>query len=128
MPREVVPTPALTSSPGFSHAVRAGGLLVVSGQVARDGQGRLVGAGDPATQAQQVFANLRVALAAGGAGLDDVVKLGIFVTDLEARPAVAAVRDEVFVEPRPASTFVVVASLADSDLLVEVEALAWTGT
>lgn len=127
MPREVIPTPALSSSPGFSHAVRAGGLLVVSGQVARDGQGRLVGLGDPAAQAEQVFENLRVALEAGGAGWDDVIRLGIFVTDREARPAVAAVRDSAFAEPRPASTFVVVASLADPDLLVEVEALAWTG-
>lgn len=124
MPREVVATPGLASSPGFSHVVRAGDLVVVSGQIARQADGQVVGRGDPARQAAQVFDNLETALTAAGVGLDDVIRLGIFITDPSHRAAVSAQRDRVFSEPRPASTLLVVAALADPDLLVEVEALA----
>lgn len=127
MPRRAVSAQGLAHSSAYSHAVRAGDLVVVSGQVARDADGRLVGQGDVAAQTRQVFANLDAVLRAAGCGPDDVVKLTVFVTDRSARAAVSRVRDEIFTEPRPASTFLVVAGLADPDLLVEIEALAWLG-
>ncbi|MCZ9342685.1 RidA family protein, partial [Streptomyces sp. TRM76130] len=67
----------------YSHVVTAAGRLVaVSGQLPLDEDGRIVGEGDPAAQARQVFENLRRCLAAAGAGFDDVVKLTYFVTDM----------------------------------------------
>lgn len=74
---------------------RPGQLVVVSGQVAQDERGELVGPGDPAAQAQQVFENLRRCLAAAGAGLGDVVTLTFFVLDVADLPAVRAARDAV---------------------------------
>jgi enamine deaminase RidA (YjgF/YER057c/UK114 family) len=68
---------------GYSHAVAfTGRMVVVSGQVPLDAQGRLVGQDDPAAQGRQVFENLRTALAAAGASMSQVVKLTVFLTDL----------------------------------------------
>lgn len=125
MPREVLPTSGLSIGPGFSHVVRAGDFILVSGQVSRDADGRLVGYSDPEAQARQVFHNIGQALSAAGADAQDVVKITVYVTDAAARAAVGRVRDETFAEPRPASTFLVVAALAETDLLVEVEAMAY---
>src|ERR671931_818018 len=81
---------------GYSHVVSGRGRLVaVSGQVAFDEDGKLVGEGDPAAQAKQVFENLRRCLAAAGASFADVVKLTFFVTDMAIMPVVRAARDAV---------------------------------
>lgn len=111
---------------GYTHVITGSGrLVVVSGQVALDVHGNIVGAGDPAAQARQVFENLRSCLAAAGATFDDVVKLTYYVTDVGHLPAVRDARDEyVNVERPPASTAVQVAALFRPDLLLEVEALA----
>jgi len=116
---------AVSTPPGFSHAVRAGGLLFVSGQVAFDADGNVVGAGDMEAQARQVFRNLGAVLAAAGASFADLVKLTIFVRDVGAVAAIRTVRDE-FVDTAnpPASTLVEVSSLVLPDLLLEVEAVA----
>ncbi|MFF3128406.1 RidA family protein [Streptomyces sp. NPDC057908] len=72
---------------GYSHAVSfSGSMVAVSGQVPLDGQGQLVGPDDPEAQVRQVFENLKTALAAAGAGMEQVVKLTIYLTDL-ADPA-----------------------------------------
>ncbi len=111
---------------GFTHVVIGSGRLVaLSGQVAVDADGKVVGAGDPAAQARQVFDNLRRCLAAAGATFDDVIKLTYFVTDIGHLPAVRAARDEyVDVAHPPASTAVQVAALVRPELLLEVEAFA----
>ena len=113
-------------SNGYTHVVMGTGrLIALSGQVAFDENGDLVGTGDPAAQARQVFENLRRCLAAAGAGFDDVVKLTYFVTDVAYLPAVRAVRDQyIDVERRPASTAVQVVALIRPELLLEVEAFA----
>lgn len=118
--------PGMTPGNGYSHAVAARGRLVaIAGQVAMDEHGDLVGAGDPARQAERVFENLRSALAAAGATFADVVKLGIFVTDIAFLPAVRAARDRyVDTAHPPASTAVQVVALFRPGYLVEVEALA----
>jgi enamine deaminase RidA (YjgF/YER057c/UK114 family) len=111
---------------GYTQVVTgAGRLVAVSGQVAFDARGDVVGPGDPGAQARQVFENLRACLAAAGATFDDVVKLTFFVTDVAYLPAVRAVRDEFVDTSRPpASTAVQVVSLVRPDLLLEVEAFA----
>jgi len=87
---------------GYSHVVAATGrLIAISGQVALDESGRLVGPGDPEAQARQVFENLRRCLAAADATFADVVKLTVYVTDLATMTAVRAVRDEYVDTTRP---------------------------
>ncbi len=111
---------------GYSHVVSGHGRLVaVSGQVAVDEHGALVGPGDPAAQAEQVFANIGRCLAAAGATFADVVKLTFFLTDVGQLPAVRAARDAVIDADRPpASSAIVVAGLVRPEFLLEIEAFA----
>lgn len=118
-----------TGSPpakGYSHAVTFEGRLVaVSGQVPLDAQGNLVGADDPEAQVRQVFENLKTALAAADAGLEHVVKLTIFLTDLADLETLRRVRNEyVTIENPPASSLVRVVGLVNPAFRVEIEALA----
>jgi reactive intermediate/imine deaminase len=108
----------------FTDAVRAGRFLFVSGIVAVDAGGRLVGGDDVVAQVRQVFENMRAVLAAGGCGFEDVVKVTVFLTDVDDRPKVNPVRQEVFGETRPASTLVEVSRLAVPGAKVEVECIA----
>jgi enamine deaminase RidA (YjgF/YER057c/UK114 family) len=116
----------VTPGAGYTHVVIGSGRLVaLSGQIALDEQGQVVGEGDPAAQARQVFENLRRCLAAAGVTFDQVVKLTYFVTDVGFLPAIRAARDEcVDTEHPPASTAVQVAALFRPELLLEVEAFA----
>jgi enamine deaminase RidA (YjgF/YER057c/UK114 family) len=78
----------VTPGPGYSHVVTGTGRLVaVSGQVAIGEDGQLVGPGDPAAQASQVFENLRRCLAAAGLSFNEVIKLTYYVTDVAHLPA-----------------------------------------
>ncbi|GHD95216.1 RidA family protein [Streptomyces naganishii] len=110
----------------YSHVVMATGRLVaVSGQLPLDEEGGIVGEGDAAAQARQVFENLRRCLAAAGAGFDDVVKLTYFVTDTAHLPAIRAARVAHIPDDRlPASSAVQVAALVRPEFLMEIEALA----
>jgi len=108
----------------FTDAVRAGNLLYVSGIVAVDSEGRLVGGADVVAQSRQVFENMRAVLAAAGCGFEDVVKVTIFLTDVDDRPRINPVRQEVFGATRPASTLVEVPHLAVDGAKVEIECVA----
>ena len=111
----------------FSHytdAVRAGNLLFVSGCVSVDAEGNVVGVGDVVAQARQVFANIRLCLAAAGATFADVVKVTTFLTDIADRARINPVRQEFFGDARPASTLVEVSALVLPEFLIEVEAVA----
>ena len=111
----------------FSHytdAVRAGNLLFVSGCVALDAEGKLVGEGDVVAQARQVFTNIGLCLSAAGASFADVVKVTTFLTDIADRARINPVRQEFFGEARPASTLVEVSALVLPEFLIEVEAVA----
>lgn len=116
-------------SPQYSHVVWGNGRFVaISGQCAFDVDGTIVGEGDPAAQARQVFENLRRCLAAADATFDDVVKLTYFVTDMAHMAGVREARDEVFgAGLLPASSAVQVAALIRAELLVEIEAFALVG-
>jgi 2-iminobutanoate/2-iminopropanoate deaminase len=108
----------------FTDAVRAGGFLHVSGIVAVDGEGRLVGGDDVVAQTRQVFENLRAVLAAGGCGFEDVVKVTVYLTDIDDRPLINPVRQLAFGVTRPASTLVEVPRLAIDGAKVEIECVA----
>jgi len=114
---------------GYSHAVAfQGRLVVISGQVPLDADGRLVGQDDPEAQVRQVFTNLEAALAAAGAAMDDVVKLTVFLTDMADLAAFRTVRDEfIRADKPPASSLVRVSGLVNPEFRIEVEALAAIG-
>jgi 2-iminobutanoate/2-iminopropanoate deaminase len=111
----------------YTDAVQAGGLLFVSGCIPVDARGRLVGGDDVVAQARQVFANVGAVLAAAGAGFSDVVKVTVFLTDIDDRPLINTVRQDVFAGARPASTLVEVSRLALPGARLEVEAVARVG-
>lgn len=120
---EDLPTP-LT----YSHVVVATGtrLIFISGQEPEDKQGNLVGAGDLAIQARQVFANLGRALAASGARPDQVTKITIYVVNhkREYLPIIEDARVALFGEHKPADALVGIATLSNPDYLIEVDAIA----
>jgi len=124
--RHHVDPAGLPPTNGYSHAVSfTGTMVVVSGQVPLDAEGRMVGADDPQAQTRQVFLNLRAALAAAGTDLAHVVKLTVFLTNMGDLADFRAVRDE-FIDPLrpPASSLVQVSGLVNPAFRVEIEALA----
>jgi 2-iminobutanoate/2-iminopropanoate deaminase len=108
----------------FTHVVRAGRLVFVSGCVATDAEGRTVGVDDVVAQARQVHENLKKCLAAAGATFADVCKVTVFLKNVADREKVNIARREYFGTHRPASTLVQIARLVRDDLLVEIEATA----
>jgi 2-iminobutanoate/2-iminopropanoate deaminase len=110
-------------TPAFK--VSDGELIVVSGTVGVDANGKTLGVGDAAAQTRQALANIRTTLEAAGASLDDVIHVRVFSTDMGNRAAINAERRKVFKEPMPASTHVQVTRLVDEDWLVEIEAMAF---
>lgn len=122
-----IPAPdGVAPAAAYTHVVIGTGRFVaVSGQLALDEDGRLVGADDPAAQARQVFENLRRCLAAAGATFDHVVKLTFFVTDMAHMPAIRAARAQHIPDDRlPAASAVQVAALVRPEFLMEIEAYA----
>jgi reactive intermediate/imine deaminase len=119
--------PALSTPTGYSHVVEVSGAaktVYIAGQIAFDKEGKLVGAGDMAAQAEQVFKNLQAALESAGAKFSDVVKMNTYITDMAKAPAVREVRARYFGQSTPASTLVQVVALARPELLLEIEVIA----
>jgi len=118
--------PALSAPTGYTHIVEVTGpakTIYISGQIAYDKDGHLVGA-DMKAQAEQVFKNLQTALTAAGATFADVVKMNSYITDMSKVQAVRDVRARYFKDATPASTFVEVKGLVRPDLLLEIEVIA----
>ena len=118
---------ALAAIPGFSHVAKitGGQTVYLAGQVALDSSRNLVGRGDFRAQAEQVFENIKTALAAVGADFSYVVKLNMYVLDRSHLPILREVRDRyVNTETPPVSTLLVVRGLAQEEFLLEVEATA----
>src|SRR5262245_3855091 len=108
---------------GYTHVVTASrGLMVfISGQVALDQAGEIVGPGDMRAQAEQVFRNLQVALEAVSAGFADVVKVTYYICDISQIAVIREVRSQFFVADRlPASTAVEVSRLVRPEFLIEI--------
>src|SRR5262249_23522681 len=119
--------PELSTPTGYTHVIEVTGpakTVYISGQIAFDKDGKVVGAGDMKAQAEQVFKNLQAALTAAGAKFSDVVKMNTYVTDIEQAPAVREVRARYFGTTAPASTFVQVAKLVRPELMIEIEVIA----
>jgi enamine deaminase RidA (YjgF/YER057c/UK114 family) len=112
---------------GFSAAVRAGDWVVSAGASAIDSVGNLVGDG-PYEQAREALRKIGEALAAGGASFAHVISTRTYLTRAEDWQEVGRAHGEIFGEIRPASTMVVVAALLDPRMVVEIEAVAFTGT
>ena len=127
MPNEVV-VPAGTNplSGPFAPATLATGtrVLSISGQIADGPDGSIVGVDDAEEQARQCLRNMDALLRSAGATRDDVVKIGVFLTDIADRAAVARARSEYFGDHRPASTLFEVSRLVLPELKVEIEATA----
>jgi reactive intermediate/imine deaminase len=119
--------PTVHAPAGYTHAVKVGNIVYVSGQVALAPDGSLVGLNDAALQVEQVYRNLDAVLGAAGASLRDVVKVTTFLTRPEDIPALRDARERYLSEATPASSMVVVSRLARPELLVEIEATAVVG-
>jgi 2-iminobutanoate/2-iminopropanoate deaminase len=107
----------------YTHATTFGDLIFVSGCTGTDGTGRLV-SDDPTEQARRALRNLAAILQAAGATLADVLKVTVYLTDIDDRAAVDVARREAFGSSRPASTLVEVTRLARVGARVEIEAIA----
>ncbi|MEO6998262.1 MAG: RidA family protein [Terracoccus sp.] len=107
---------------GYSRAVRVGQWVSVAGTTAALAGGGVVGGDDVGAQTREVLRRIRSALEQCGAGLDDVVRTRIFVTDISRWEQVGRVHGEVFAAIRPATSMVEVSALIDPMLLVEIEA------
>lgn len=111
---------------GYTHTVvvQPGAVAYISGQVAYDREGKLVGEGDIVAQARQVFENLKAHLASLGLDFASVIKLNYYATDVSRLAEIRAVRNEYLPkENPPASTFVAVKGLVLPELLIEIEAV-----
>ncbi|VFR46700.1 Endoribonuclease L-PSP [plant metagenome] len=110
----------------LSQGIKFGNLLFISGQAGAGEDGRIVAGGFRA-QGEQAFANLRRALEAGGSSLDKVIKVTIFVTDMNHFQEVVALRRQFFSPPYPADTIAEIKALYDPAAQIEIEAIAALG-
>lgn len=108
----------------LSQAIRAGGLLYVSGQAAVGDDGQIVGLGDFDQQADRAFRNLERVLVAGGSSLSSIVKVTIFLTSMSHFSKIVELRRKWFAAPYPADTIVEVSALYSPDAMIEIEAVA----
>ena len=114
-------------NPPISHytdAVRHGDLLFISGVGPLDAEGKVVGGADAAAQCEQVFRNMARILEAAGLGFPDVLKVTVYLTDVNDRVRINPVRQRTFGASRPASTLFGVAQLALPGMKIEIEAVA----
>lgn len=112
---------------GYSRAVRAGSFIAVSGTAPVGADGTVVGIGNAYLQAKKCIEIIASALEEAGAGLDDVVRTRMYVTDISRWEEIGRAHREAFGDIMPATTMVEVSQLIDPHMLVEIEADAFPG-
>lgn len=114
----------------FSQAIKceaSGELLFISGLTSRDEDGKVVGEGDIKLQTETILDNMQKLLAAAGGSFSDIVKVTVFIRDMELFDQIHEVRRRYFSEPYPASSMVEVSRLVSPEHLIEIEAVAAIG-
>ena len=125
MPLERFNPAGLARPGGYHHVVKDGNTIYVAGQVSRDKDGKTVGVGDAAAQAEQIFSNVQEALKAAGSDMNHIKKLNVFMTHREDIPAYRAARAKFISDDAlPVSTLILCAGLADPDFRIEIEVIA----
>ena len=119
---EVVEVPELPPPGQFTHVVKKGKMVFISGQTAEPEAE--IGNLEPMAQAERVFSYLKSGIKAAGGDMSDIVKINIFLTDLSQFPAILEWRPKFFKEPYPAATCLVVNSMVRPELIMEIEAIA----
>jgi 2-iminobutanoate/2-iminopropanoate deaminase len=112
----------------YTDGVLADGWLYISGMLAVDAKGNLVGKGDVVAQTERVLENVQAVLEKAGGTFEDVVKVTVYLRRIGDRAAVNTVRKRFFGESRPASTLVEITGLVIPEALVEIDAVARVGT
>lgn len=109
----------------FSNCLKAGNQVILSGMVASDDAGGVIGGASTYEQARACFAKIEKLIEAAGGSLADVAKLTIYLTDIADRPELGRARKEFFEGRMPASTLIGVSALAGPEYRVEIEAVAF---
>jgi 2-iminobutanoate/2-iminopropanoate deaminase len=130
--RRVITSPSLPApmrGGAFSSGVEApaGRTIYVSGQVSMDAEGNVVGEGEIKLQTQTVLEHVKTVVEEAGGGMDDIVKVTVFIRDMRHYDEIHEVRRRYFEEPYPASSMIEVSALIDPRLLIEIEAVAVVG-
>ena len=120
------PSPRAGKAP-FAQGVQVGETLYISGQIAQDAHGQIVGVGDMVAQARQVFANIEGVLTEAGSSVADVVKITCYVSDMRHYADYSKVRSEIFPDADIASATVISPGFVNPDALIEIEAIAVLG-
>jgi 2-iminobutanoate/2-iminopropanoate deaminase len=130
MPKQILRPAKLSYLPlpeyPYSAGTTANGMIYTAGLVAWDETGKLVGRGDVRRQTRQIFANMRAVLAEAGASFDDILKCNVYLSDIRFFPLMNEEFRKAFPKNPPART-TVQAALAEPDMLVEIEAVAFVG-
>ncbi|MDP2662445.1 MAG: RidA family protein [Dehalococcoidia bacterium] len=124
MAKEIINPPDVVPARGWSHAIKTGNTVYVAGQVGWDIEGKLVGKGDFEAQSRMALENLKRVLAAAGAQMTDVVQMNFYIINLEDFAKIRNPYREYFGKYYPCQTLTVISSLADPDLLIEIQAIA----
>ncbi len=124
MVAEIIVPENVVKARGFSHAIKVGNTIYVSGQTATDEEGNIIGKGDIVAQTERAYENIKRVLETAGASITDIVMLNIYSLDLDGFTRTGEARKKYFGKHFPAATAVQVNSLLLPDALIEIEAIA----